>query len=85
MNIAFLGIGSVGAPLAGNLAKAGHDVPIAARDFKALEGEPKGKFLVDCAHPIGAGITQDLENKMSGAESGQVLGPGAHFGQFSSI
>ena len=32
MKIAFLGIGNVGAPLAGNLAKAGHEVTIAARD-----------------------------------------------------
>lgn len=32
MNITFLGIGNVGAPLAGHLLKAGHQVTIAARD-----------------------------------------------------
>lgn len=47
MNIAFLGVGNVGAPLAGNLAKAGHEVTIAARDpqsesvQKALAAYPK--------------------------------------------
>jgi len=35
MNIAFLGIGNVGAPLAGHLATAGHEVTIAARDPKS--------------------------------------------------
>lgn len=35
MKIAFLGLGNVGAPLAGNLAKAGHEVTIAARDPKS--------------------------------------------------
>lgn len=32
MNITFLGVGKVGAPLAGHLVKAGHRVTIAARD-----------------------------------------------------
>lgn len=128
MNIAFLGIGNVGAPLAGNLAKAGHEVTIAARDpdsesvqkalaaypglavlppkeavaqadvvflatpfaaneaaLKGLEADLKGKVLVDCTNPVGAGITHGLDNKISGAESVQALAPGAHVVKAFSI
>lgn len=35
MKITFIGIGNVGAALAGNLAKAGHEVTIAARDLNS--------------------------------------------------
>lgn len=35
MKIAFIGIGNVGSALAGNLAKAGHEVTIAARDLNS--------------------------------------------------
>ena len=128
MKIAFLGIGNVGAPLAGNLAKAGHEVTIAARDpqsqsvqkalaaypglavlparealskadvvflatpfaanetaLKGIESDLKGKVLVDCTNPVGAGISHGLDNKMSGAESVQALAPGAHVVKAFSI
>ena len=128
MKIAFLGIGNVGAPLAGNLAKAGHELTVAARDpqsqsvqkalaaypglavlparealskadvvflatpfaanetaLKGIESDLKGKVLVDCTNPVGAGISHGLDNKMSGAESVQALAPGAHVVKAFSI
>ncbi len=42
-----------------------------------LEGALKGKVLVDCTNPVGAGLTHGLQSTTSGAEEVQRAAPGA--------
>ncbi|MFN7925886.1 MAG: NADPH-dependent F420 reductase [Bryobacteraceae bacterium] len=120
MKIAFIGYGNVGAPLAIQLERQGHEVTLAARDagsesvrkvlarnpnlhvaapqaavrdaevvflatpFQANEAalaavaeELKGKVLVDCTNPVGAGLSHGLANVQSGSEMIQNLVPEA--------
>ena len=120
MNIAFIGHGNVGAPLASHLRQAGHEVTLAAPDpgsvslGKALARNPglrqappmdavrgasavflatpfqaarealgsvaeelKGKILVDCTNPVGAGLKHGLDSIQSGSEAIQGWAPEA--------
>ncbi len=118
MNIAFIGYGNVGAPLADCLQQLGHTVTLAAKDsgsenskkvqalnskikaappkdavrnsevvflatpfqaneeaLAAVAEELKGKILIDCTNPVGAGLTHGLNNVQSGSEMVQKLVP----------
>lgn len=43
--------------------------------LKAVEAEIKGKVLVDCTNPVGAGLTHGLNSVRSGTELIQTLVP----------
>lgn len=119
LNVAFLGVGNVGAALAEGLSRAGHRVAVGARPdsasalkaatrnphfsiltpqeavaqssvvflatpfnaveetLKPLAQSLKGKIVVDCTNPVGAGLTHGLESKISGSEKVQALIPEA--------
>jgi hypothetical protein len=48
-----------------------------AEALKAVAEEPKGKILVDCTNPVGAGLSHGLNNAQSGSEMVQRLAPKA--------
>ena len=48
-----------------------------AEALKAVAEELKGKILVDCTNPVGAGLSHGLNNAQSGSEMVQRLAPKA--------
>ena len=48
-----------------------------AEALKAVAEELKGKILVDCTNPVGAGLSHGLNNAQSGSEMVQNLAPEA--------
>ena len=49
-----------------------------AAALQAVDGELKGKILVDCTNPVGPGLTHGLNNEQSGSEMIQKLVPETH-------
>ena len=89
MQIAFIGYGKVGAPLADQLQRLGHVVTLAATEvvflaipFQSIQAalspvmeQLRGKILVDCTNTVGPNLTHGLNGTQSGAQVIQALVP----------